>query len=92
MPSATWLNAQFIEVDGSGKPGSFDESGETNDVAAIRISSHATGQRFLIEGRPEQLLELGRDFVRTAELIIEQTMRDPELRRLYGLTEVEHAE
>jgi hypothetical protein len=86
-----WFSALFTEVDGSAQPASFaiDPIGR-NEVAALRIkASDSTGDMLIIEGRPERLLEVARELLRTAELVMNQTMQDPALRRLYGLTSVE---
>lgn len=89
QPDIIWLSAQYTEIDGSGKPESYDIFGHgVNDVATIRIKDQNNSDALLISGRPERLLEIARDFVRTAELIVEQTMRDPELRRLYGFAAI----
>lgn len=86
-PDLVWLSAQFIEVDGSAKPGSYDYPDHgTNDVATIRIKDKVGDDALLITGRPERLLAVAREILRTAELIVEQTMRDPQLRSLYGIT------
>lgn len=80
-----WLNAQHTDVTGSASPGAFEGDEEANEVAAIRITSQYDGDGIVIQGRPEQLLALAKEITRTAELIVEQTMRDPELRAMYGL-------
>jgi len=82
-----WLDAGHADVTGAATPGSFGDGMDDNTVAAIRITSQFTGDGTIIQGRPERLLQLGREITRVAELIIEQTMRDPSLRRLYGMTE-----
>lgn len=81
-----WLAANFVDVDGTAQPRSYENDGNENATAAIRIASRYDGDGIIIEGRPERLLELAREITRTAELIVEQTMRDPKLRSLYGIT------
>jgi hypothetical protein len=83
-----WLSVRYMDVTGSASPGSFENDGSENAVAAIRLTSES-GDGVIIEGRPEDLLGKAREILRTAELIIEQTMRDPQLRSLYGMTSVE---
>jgi hypothetical protein len=83
-----WLSARFVDIDGSAKPGSYDDGhGNRNAVAAVRIASQHNGDAIILEGRPEDLLARGREIMRTIEGVVEQTMRDPELRRLYGFPE-----
>lgn len=84
-----WLSARFMDVTGSASPGSFVNDGSENGAAAIRLTSES-GDGVIIEGRPEDLLGKAREILRCAELIVEQTMRDPQLRSLYGMTSVEH--
>lgn len=86
MSKVIWLGQKYTEIDGTAKPHSYvDESGQVNDVAAIRIKSKIDGAGIIIEGRPDEILSTAREILRTAELVVEQTMRDPELRRLYGI-------
>lgn len=89
MPSNSkviWLGQKYTEIDGTSKPHSyFDESNQTNEVAALRIKSTIDGAGVIIEGRPDEILATAREILRTAELIVEQTMRDPTLRRMYGI-------
>lgn len=85
-PDLVWLSAQYIEVDGSAKPGSYDYPDHgTNDAATIRIKSQTGDDALLITGRPERLLTVAQEILRAAELVVMETMRDPELRRLYGI-------
>jgi hypothetical protein len=82
-----WLAAAQVEVGGSARPDYVVGSdGEGNAVAVITLTNRHTGDGAVIEGRPEDLLNLARAMVRTAEQIVEVTMRDPNLRSLYGLT------
>jgi hypothetical protein len=85
-----WLSAPHIDVTGTAKPGEIAGPYNDNRVAAIRITSQFEDYGLVIEGRPEVLLQKAREILRTAELIVEQTMRDPNLRSLYGITSVEH--
>lgn len=87
-PDILWLSARFTEVDGSAIPSRYtiEDYGE-NYAATIRIKDASSDDAMLIEGRPERLLELAREILRVAELVAEQTMRDPALRRLYGIIE-----
>lgn len=81
-----WLPARFTMVSGVAVPGDFkDEDGNSNEVACIAIQS-ADGYGIVIEGRPDNLLDIARSVLRTAETLVEQTMRDPNLRSLYGIT------
>jgi hypothetical protein len=84
-----WLSALHVDVSASAQPGSFEyEDHGVNEAAAIRIADSAAnpGDALIIEGRPERLIEIAKEILHQAELIVEQTMRDPELRRLYGAT------
>lgn len=86
-PDIVWLSPRYTDVDGTSNPGSYTSAtGEQNRVAAIRIVSQLDGRGVIIHGRPEDLVAQAREILRTAELIVEQTMRDPELRSLYGIT------
>jgi hypothetical protein len=83
-----WLNAARVDIDGAARPRSFIDGDSANDVAAVRITSQFVSEdQVIIQGRPEDLLAMAHALVRTAELVVEQTMRDPELRRLYGLAD-----
>ena len=85
--NVTWLPTRYIDIDGTSIPGDVTTSdGSANDVACIRIVSQTDGSGIILEGRPDNLLERAREILRTAELIVEQTMRDPKLRSLYGIT------
>jgi len=87
-PDILWLSANYVDVEGAAKPESFSyEDQGTNDVATIRIKdSLSSGDAVLISGRPERLVEIAKEILRTAELVMIQTMQSPELRRLYGIT------
>jgi hypothetical protein len=80
-----WLSANYVEVGGTAQPGTYEGNDDANEVAAIKIVG-ADGDGIIIQGRPERLLTIAREVVRTAELIVEATMRDPKLRLLYGIT------
>ena len=85
--AVTWVIAPQTEVGGSARPDYVvGPGGEGNSVAVITLTNRHHGERVAIEGRPEHLLEIAREILRTAEQIVEVTMRDPELRSLYGLT------
>lgn len=83
-----WLSANYIDIDGTAVPDRFEYPDiGVNEAAAIRIvASTSPGDGLIIEGRPEQLLAIGRQVTRIAEQIIEATTRDPELRRMYGVS------
>lgn len=81
-----WLTAREVEVGGTARPNTYHRiDGTTNDVAAVRISSIHNGDGLVLEGRPEDLVATAREFLRAAEQIVEVTMRDPDLRRMYGI-------
>lgn len=82
-----WVSPLYLTIDGTAQPDSIEypEIGR-NSAAALRILDSTSGDGLVIEGRPEQILERAREILRTAELIVEQTMRDPQLRALYGIT------
>ena len=86
-----WFHAAYADATGAAQPGSFTDegSGTENSVAAIRITSQHTGEGVVIQGRPEQLVELAREVLRVAEMVQAQTLQDTSLRRMYGLTSVE---
>jgi hypothetical protein len=84
----TWLAARFLDIDGSARPGSYaDSQGNQNAVAALRITDQNSADGLVIEGRPEDLVVKAREILRAAELVVEQTMRDPQLRSMYGLVQ-----
>lgn len=85
--NVTWLPTRYIDIDGTAIPGDVTTSdGSANDVACIRIVSQTDGSGIILEGRPDNLLERAREILRTAELIVEQTKRSPDLLSLYGIT------
>lgn len=85
--AVTWVIAPQTEVGGSARPDYVvGPGGEGNSVAVITLTNRHHGERVAIEGRPEHLLEIAREILRTAEQIVEVTMRDPGLRSLYGIT------
>jgi len=87
MSKIEWITAPQIEVGGSARPDSVtDEHGIQNSVAIITLTNRHSGDAVVIEGRPEHLLNLARAQLRVAEQIVEATMRDPQLRSMYGLT------
>lgn len=82
-----WLAAANTEIGGSARPDYIiGSSGEGNSVACITVTDVYTGDGLVLQGRPEQLLEKAREILRAAEQIVEVTMREPELRSLYGIT------
>lgn len=87
MSRIEWVTAPQIEVGGSARPDSVtDEHGVQNSVAIITLTNRHSGDAVVIEGRPEHLLALARDALVVAEQIVEVTMRDPQLRSMYGIT------
>lgn len=74
------LNARYTEVEKNARPT------ETTMVASIKIGDAFDGSGLTIQGRPEDLVRLGREILAAAEEIVVETMRDPELRALYGIT------
>lgn len=82
-----WLSSRYLDISGEAKPGGFENADGSNEVACLIITSQNDGHGIVIEGRPDNLLDRAREILRAAELLVEKTMRDPELRRLYGLTE-----
>jgi hypothetical protein len=81
-----WLSSRYTDVSGEAQPGGFENDGGANAVACLIITSQNDGHGIVIEGRPDNLLEKAREILRAAELLVEKTMCDPELRRLYGVT------
>lgn len=74
------LNARYTEVEKNARPT------ETTMVASIKIADAFEGSGLTVQGRPEDLVRLGREILAAAEEIVVETMRDPELRALYGIT------
>lgn len=81
-----WLTARYTTVDKHSKPGQFHNDGSENDVACITITGSFDGDGAAISGRPEDLVKLARQILAAAEEIVVETMRDPDLRALYGIT------
>lgn len=80
------VNARYVVVDGTAEPGTMDlGDGESNTVSAIRFRTVSGGMDGLvIEGRPEDVLATLRSALAVAEENLMQTVRSPELRRMYG--------
>lgn len=78
-------NARYVSVDGTAHPETMDlGDGTANTVSAIRFSDHGNQFAFVLEGRPEDVLSVLRHAVAVAEENLMQTVRSPELRRMYG--------
>jgi len=80
-----WLSARYTVVTGHAHPGEIENDGNENGAAAILITSE-DGDGLVIEGRPEDLVDVARRILAVAEEIVVDTMRDPALRSLYGIT------
>lgn len=80
-----WLSSRYTDVTAEAQPGGFENAGDSNAAACLIITSQNDGHGIVIEGRPDNLLEKAREILRAAELLVEKTMRDPELRSLYGI-------
>jgi hypothetical protein len=80
-----WGSARFTTVEVTAHPGTFEgNDGSANSTAAARFTFGSDGDCLVIEGRPEEILALGRRLVEGAEAALMETIRTPELRRMYG--------
>lgn len=90
-PDVLWLPVRYVEVDGAAHPASFDYADHgINGAAAVRVRSMTSDDCLILEGRPEEILSKAREILRVAELVVEQTMREPALRSLYGIVTEDH--
>jgi hypothetical protein len=79
------VNARYVVVDGTAQPGTYEfADGEVNEVSCIRFRSPMNQQTYVLEGRPEDVLSTLRLALAVAEENLMQTVRSPELRRMYG--------
>jgi len=86
-----WTSARYTRVEATATPGAVKsgDNGETNEVATIILRGPiGVDAALAIEGRPEDLVALARQFMAAAEAITRTTMRDPALRRLYGMSQL----
>lgn len=79
-----WASARYTIVQGTAKPGEIERGESANDTAAIEFVYGSDGDSLVIEGRPEELLALMRRGMEMANAILLETVRTPELRRMYG--------
>lgn len=80
-----WASARYTVVEGVAHPRAFEgNDGSANAVAALRLTYGSDGDCLVIEGRPEDLLTVGRRIVEAAQAIVVETVRTPELRQMYG--------
>jgi hypothetical protein len=78
--------ARFIVVDATAEPETMDlGDGEMNSVSCVRLRMPHNQFAFVVEGRPEDVLSVFRQAVALAEENLMQTVRSPELRRMYGV-------
>lgn len=80
-----WMIAPHVHVEGMAKPGHYtDSEGETNEVGALMIQRSSGIGTLIIQGRPEDLLEVATKLVAAAEAIVAVTELSDGLKRLYG--------
>jgi hypothetical protein len=86
MPTTEWLDAYYVQVDGTAQPGMFvaEDGTTTNAVAAIRIGSTFSGDGVILQGPPEQLVRIAERILDEARLSVISTNKHAQLRALYG--------
>lgn len=84
-----WANARYVTVEGTARPGEFENDGSANDVAAIKIVTGDVnwggGDGFIVEGTPQELIVMAEQILHAAQETLITTMNYPELRSLYGM-------
>lgn len=86
-----WGSARYTYIHGTATPGEIEHGDDANSTAAMQITYGSDGDALVIEGRPEDLVALFRGALDTAQAILMETVRSPELRRMYGeMAEAEH--